>query len=309
MTSDGRALLRFWWLLAFGVVAAVLAGVVAVYHVKLSLPPKLEARKTVVYTASAQLLVNSSANPYLRTGVTTVQPRPAKTVEPRTTSKKGTGTSSGSLSTIPQAPNVSVQTPDTRPLVDAANFFPLLIESAQVTARRTKMFGPLRGTITARAIYSSSTATRFRASDFPVIVISGTAATAAKAKRLAQATSLAFQRWLVDKQNRSRVPRGQRILLEQLQAPTSATPSGGTKYGLPLFIAFVVLGAFIGLAVVLDRMFPRREPAAIEPAPTPSLPRAESEREETGMVALEEKTQAVAASPRPVPRWHRVSGD
>ncbi len=266
-----RVLKGFWWLPLLGVVFGLIVAVEVVYSVHFSIPPTLRHRQHATYTASALVLVNSTANPYLRTGVTNVVPRPPKNQAVRSTKGQG-GKSPQSpsqvLTQIPQPPSVTMHAPDTHTLVQAANLFPLLIESDQIAVVRKQMFGDLTGTVTAKALYSFVTPSRFKQSAFPIIQISATAPGHKAAVKLAQDTTLAFQHWLIASQNASGVPYGQRILVQELQAPHGAIRGGGTKKSVPLAVGFLVFAAFVGLAFVLDRLFPVGTGA---PALTPAL--------------------------------------
>ena len=200
------ALKRFWWLCGIGLVAAVVAAFLSVY----SFSPStftVHHRARPTYTASALMLVNSAANPYLRTAVT-VAPPTTKAAAPATTAG---GTASATSSAFAPAPTAGarppvVHAPDTHTLVQAANLFPLLIQSDQITRQRIAMFGQRKGVVTAKAVYSFVTPSRFKQSSFPVIEVQAAAGGPKAAKRLAQETTLAFTHWLVSSQNASRVP-------------------------------------------------------------------------------------------------------
>lgn len=263
-TSFVRAVRRYWWLVAAGAVAAVAVSALLVDSVSPGIPPKLKARHRPTYTASALVLVNSGVSPYLRTDVTNVVTRAPKT---RATRSTPATTTSGSrrrggakivaprvtrLQQVPQAPTVSLRAPETHTLVQAANLFPLLISSDQVASVRNSMFGPMKGTVTAKALYSFVTPSRFKQSAFPIIQISGTAKRAEAARRLAQDTTLAFRHWLAASQNASRIPNSQRILVQEIQSPKDVSVSGGTKISLPLALGLAVLAAFVALALLLD---------------------------------------------------------
>jgi len=244
------ALKRFWWLGAVGVVAAGLAAFLMLYSLQLS-PLKLSHRAKPTYSASSLLLVNSAANPYLRTAVSTAAPA---TTTPAP-SRKGTASL---FHSAPQSTRVATtHAPDTQTLVAAANLFPLLIESDKISTRRTHMYGTLAGTVTAKAIYSFVTPSRFKPSSFPVIQVTAAASGPKAAKKLAQETTSAFTSWLVANQKASHVPPSERILVQELQAPTHATATGRAKKSLPLAIGAFVLAAFLGLAILLDRLIPR----------------------------------------------------
>lgn len=256
------ALKRFWWLCGIGLVVAVAAAFLSVY----SFSPStftLHHRARPTYTASALMLVNSAANPYLRTAVTVTPTTNAATAAK--TARSTTSATSGAFVPPPTAaaarPAV-VHAPDTHTLVQAANLFPLLIQSDQITRQRIAMFGNLKGVVTAKAVYSFVTPSRFKQSSFPVIEVQAAAGGRKAAKRLAQETTLAFTHWLVSSQNASRVPASERILVQELQSPRGAIATGGTKKSLPLAVGAVVFALFLALAILLDRFLPRRAPAS-----------------------------------------------
>lgn len=244
-----RPLIRFWPIILVGLVLAVILGTEMVATIKPGLPPKVKARTPPTYTATEVLLVNSAQNPLVRTAVTAVTPKPAKTVL-----RNGRSGASGSVTSVPQAPSVSVRTPDIGVLVRAANLYPRLIESDQVTAVRTKMFGPSHGHVAAAALNSFQTPTKYRPSSFPMIQLVATAKHAKGAIKLAENTAAAFETWLSDSQAKAGVPTAERILVDDLVRPTKATSSGGPKYGLPIFVGFFVLLVFAGIAIALDRL-------------------------------------------------------
>ncbi|HEV2590713.1 MAG TPA: hypothetical protein VGU02_02350 [Gaiellaceae bacterium] len=198
------------------------------------------------YTSTALLMVNSASNPYLRTSVSAVIQRTVKTQAARR----------AAAATQSPATSVSQQAPNTHALVEAANLFPLLIESDQTKARRTRMFGNLQGVITANALYSFVTPSRFKQSSFPVIAVNATARGPKLAEKLAQDTTLAFKSWLTSSEDASKVPVGQRIFVEELQSPSKSVASAGTKKSLPVALGIAVLLLFCGAAVLLDRLRP-----------------------------------------------------
>jgi hypothetical protein len=235
-------MLRYWWLLVIGLVAAQLAAVFFAYSVDFSsVPPKLEEREKPTYTALARLFVTSTESPYLRIGITRDLELPAATSEdPNATTSR----------TVLEEPN-------TRTLINAANLYPLLIESDMVTAVREKMFGRLPGVVRARALFSVSTPQRFEPSTVPVIELAAQGNSVKQAITLVQATSDAFRSWVVSEQKKAKVPPKQRILIQQLQTPRAATPFGGTSLALPVLVFVAIFCAFAVLAIVLDRVFPR----------------------------------------------------
>jgi hypothetical protein len=227
-----RASVRFSWLLIPGLVIAMFVSLEVLYRL-----PSFKPRTHPSYSATELLLVDSSSRPYVRTAVST----PA----------------AGSTSANSSSGASTTQPPDLKALVDAANLYPLLIQGDDVKRLRTRLYGPLPGTVQAAAIFSSKTAARFRPSAFPVIQITSTATGRKKAIRLARTTGTAFRRWLLTTQKQARVPARQRILIRELQAPEKAQLVSKPAYSFALLAGLAVALAFVAAAVVLDRLRPR----------------------------------------------------
>jgi zinc-ribbon domain len=228
------ALKSYWWLLLIGVAVAGVAAITSVAKVDFgTMPPGLERRVPFTYTATARLLVTSAETPYFRTTV------------PRTTElPDGTGTT-----TFRSAPDIGT-------LITSANLYPILIESDDVRSLREEMAGPLPGSVTARAIYAVSSASRFELSQVPVVEIYANASTYGGAVRLAGATVNAFTRYIDQVQDASNLEQEERILLKVLTRPDGAVASGGSSLSLPLMLFVLIVGAFAALALVLNRLFP-----------------------------------------------------
>jgi len=259
-----RALKRFWWLLVLGLGIAAIAAIAAVARIDFfSVPPSLEKRAQVVYTASARLLVTSSEAPYFRTTVT--RELPGGEGEPTTQTFAGA--------------------PDIGTLISTANLYPILIESDEVQQLRQEMAGPLPGAITTRAIYEVNSPSRFELSQVPVVEIYAHSNTYAGAVDLAQATVEAFMAYVDQTQDEAGLGREERILLQEIQRPDGAVASGGASLSLPLMLFVVVAAAFVVLAILLDRLFPfglalpRRWRAAPGPADDADIGEPSSEPE------------------------------
>jgi hypothetical protein len=238
-SSYGPALRRFWWLLAIG---ALVAAAIAFFMVYSFDDGKLAKREQPVYTAVARLFVTSGEAPYLRTTVPRYTDVPIGTA--------GTQTTSRPLSQVLDAP-------DTKTLVAATNVYPLLIESDDVSRLRTRLYGDLPGEITAQAIFSGATATRYQPSEIPVIELFATADRPGDAIALANATSKTFRQWMSREQNKAGIDEKQRILIQELEAPTDAVPTGGGGIALPVLALIAILTAFGAGAIMLDRLYPR----------------------------------------------------
>jgi zinc-ribbon domain len=233
-----RALRRYWWLLLIGVGVATLAAVAAVYRIDFgSVPPTLEKRAQVTYTASARLLVTSAEAPYFRTTV------------PRTTEGPASDDSESNATTFRSAPDLGT-------LISTANLYPVLIESDEVQRIRQEKAGVLPGSVTARAIYAVSSANRFELSQVPVVEVYANAGTYSGAVKLARATVEAFKTYIDRNQDAAGLDGDERILLQDLQRPEDAIATGGSSLSLPLMLFVVVSAAFAALAIVLDRLFP-----------------------------------------------------
>ncbi|MGH3112389.1 MAG: zinc ribbon domain-containing protein [Gaiellaceae bacterium] len=227
-----RALRRFWWLLVLGLGIAALAAIASVYRIDFfSVPPSLEKRAQVTYTAAAQLLVTSAEAPYYRTTVTR-----------DVTSGDETQEFAGA--------------PDIGTLISTANLYPILIESDEVQELRQELAGPLPGSVTTRAIYEVNSPSRFELSQVPVVEVYGHSNTYSGAVDIAQATVDAFLVYVDRAQDRASLRREERILLEEIQRPDGAVASGGSSLSLPLMLFVVIAAAFFALAILLDRLFP-----------------------------------------------------
>jgi hypothetical protein len=231
------ALVRFWWVVFLGVLVGVSVAAWMVYAL-----PSLTPREEPVYSAAARLFVTSAEGQYVRLSV----PTPVET--------PGGGGGGGG----PDSNLVIVdETPDFQPLLAAANLYPSLIESDQVAELREERYGLFQGDVFATAYTAVSTPQRFLAAQLPLIDIVATSPTAREAMALAQATADTFGIWIKREQDRAGVAPEDRILIQQLRAPSDAFPTGGPTFGLPILAAIAIAAAFVIIAVVLDQLFPR----------------------------------------------------
>lgn len=224
------ALLRFWWVVVVGAAVAIVAGG-AVY----------EHQPKPTYNVSANVLVNSPEAPYLRTA------------QPQAPSVKTIGGKKKSTSVATSAPTP----PNTQVLVNAANLYPLLIQSDVIAKLRRAKYGPTPGTVTATALASSTnTYGVYHPSPLPVITVKAHSQDAGQGKRLVNQTIRTFEDWIVQRQKASGVAPSQRISVEALQ--TTVHETGKRSKGMALFLSVVILLAFGAVAVVADRVRPRR---------------------------------------------------
>jgi hypothetical protein len=287
-----KAVRRFWWVVALGLGLAAFLAIATVYRVSL-FPPGLESREVQSYSSSARLLITSDQSSHLRSQITIFGPRQpvAPTdgeedegegnqgtgedqTEGNAEGEQGEGEAAGPSANAPPGQEViGVTSPDSGGwLIRQANLFPLLIESDAVADYRRKEFGEIPGTVTARGIYSFSTANRYELSQIPVIVLDAVSSDPESAVALADATAKAFVGWTQERQNANKIPRQDRIVVQQLNAPKAAASGGGESKTMPVLVFLVVAGAFALLAILLDRLFPptvRRPRADVEPIERP----------------------------------------
>lgn len=244
------AVRRFWWILAAGAVLAAFAALSARYTISV-IPPGLDEKTEVSYTASTRLLVTSSQNPYARTGVSFVEQVPGPDEGAAVEGEEGTSEGAASEETQP----VIISNPsDFNTLIRLANLYPLLIESDQVARYRHEQFGTLPGSVSAQGIYSVATGNRFELSEIPVIQLVAVSGTPRDAVELADKTAKAFIGWLEQEQRADEIPNRDRIVIDQINIPTAAAASSGPSTTLPLLVFVVVFAAFCFLAVLLDRL-------------------------------------------------------
>jgi hypothetical protein len=207
-----------------------------------------------IYTAADTVLVTSENAPYLRTA------------QMQITQTAGKGKIVKGKKPAPSS-QTTVVPPDTQVLVNAANLYPQFIQSDEIRKLRVALYGATPGIVTASALASSTnTYGVYHPSPLPLITVRTTSRKPEGAARLANNTVRAFGIWLLRRQKAAGIPKSQRITIEQLRVRV-AQSSGNSKLGLPVFAAVLVLLGFCGLAVLLDRVRPRREGALDGAAP------------------------------------------
>lgn len=241
MTGYADALRRFWWVLVIGLLFAMFAALSARFTVGF-LPPSLEEKDPVSYTAEARLLVNSASNLHYRAQVTTDIPR-----------ETGGGDESDSEETVP-----FVSAPDHNTIIRNANTYPFIIESDRLADYRRAEFGELPGVVSAQGATSVVTANRVELSEIPVIRLVAVAERPEDAIALADKTGKAFIGWLRQEQIEDKIRPEDRMVIEQLTTPQGAAASAGPSTTLPILVFVVVFAAFCVLAILLDRLVPQR---------------------------------------------------
>jgi len=231
-----------WWLLVIG----LLCGAFVTVHLA-------RKHKPASFSATAQLLVDSTERPFLRTGVSQGQSQPA-----RIHVKKLPGTGATVTTTTPASAQPTEQNPNTQLLVQTANLLPMVVTSDPVMSLRKKLYGNIPGTVTSKALYANNGVARFTLSQFPILEIDSVSNNAARAEKLANTTALALRHWVTKSQYQSHVPRAQRVVLRPLLTAKTVVAEMHTRRGLALLVGAVVVAVFFALAVGLDLLVPRR---------------------------------------------------
>jgi len=248
MNPTLRALLRFWWLVLAGLILGVIAGFLT-----------LQAKTNKEYVATSQIFVNAPSGPFLRTTdvvVTRQNPRPRVV---RTARGTGNGPTT-SVQLVRSPPVVVSEAPNTETLVNAANLYPLLIESDEVAAIKPI---PDSCAIESTGVFASTnTFGVFKASPVPVVSIRATCDEEADAIPATADRVTGFKTWVIMEQNRDKIPLKQRLLVQRLKVPTDTHTIGGPSAGLPVFVGVCVFLLFCGIAILLDRPRPEKEKTA-----------------------------------------------
>ena len=247
MTSYSAALKRFWWVVVLAALLGFALAVISVYRVAVSFPPKLTEREHPTYSAGTQLEVTSRLKPYYRTAIDV----PVVTATPATST----------TADAPERPTTIEQAPEVSTLVNAANYYPYVIEGDAVKALRERLYGKLDGEISATAIGATITPSRQEPGKLPFIQLIASSDSPQHAIDLAQQTADAFIRYVQVEQDQPRIRPNQRLIIKQIRKPSQTFAIGGTSLSLPMliFVAMTLVG--VAIAFLLDRIFPR--PVAI----------------------------------------------
>jgi hypothetical protein len=216
----------------------------------------LQAKANRQYVATSQIFVNAPSGPFLRTTDIVVTRQNPRTRVVRTPRGTGTGPTT-SVRTVPSPPSVVSEAPNTDTLVNAANLYPLLIESDEVAAIKPV---PPNCKIESTGVFASTnTFGVFKASPVPVVSVRATCDVKANAIPAATDRVDGFKTWVVTEQNRQKIPLKQRLLVQKLTTPTEARTINGPSAGLPVFVGLCVFLLFCGIAILLDRPRPEKD--------------------------------------------------
>ncbi len=111
--------------------------------------------------------------------------------------------------------------------------------------------GPLGGTVQTFPVLAGGE------TPVPMIIFDAIAPTPGAAVSLARRHVAAFKDYVTDEQNKSGIPQDERVVVNTLNAPQSATLLEARKKTRPILIFLTGLVAVLGLAFVLENLRPR----------------------------------------------------
>lgn len=159
--------------------------------------------------------------------------------------------------TLLSGDNNTTQFADPSSLVSLAALYSRLADS-DVVRNKVLSAGPLRGEVTTELLNADTN--DFNSGTLPLVQISGLSSTKADAVSLATRWTEAFTSYIEQQQDTAEVPANQRVVLEQVTAPTirevkTVKPRSLTR---PVAIIVAVLILFLGVILALDSQRQRR---------------------------------------------------
>jgi hypothetical protein len=222
-----RVLWRFKLLVVIGFLLAIVLA--ALSYIKLPTDGKITYRQTESWESLSQIFVTSKGFPWGSTGN-----RPEVPVAPEK---------------LKTDPNVL----DPVHLTGLAALYVRLATSDPVI-KAIERDGPLNGTL---AAYPVSSDDNGNGEPLPMVTFAATAATPDAAQNLARRHVDAFVSYIEARQQRSGLPRKERVVVEVAKQPQPATLMVGRKKTRPMVVFVAVMIAVIGLAFALENIRPR----------------------------------------------------
>lgn len=227
----GRVLRRFWPLVVTGVVLAIGLAFLSLVRVT---SHGVFYRKPVVWQSQAQLLLTEPGAPWFRSQI----PAP---------STGGTGSS-----TPPQSVN----------LAGLTDLYSQFANGDEVKRLMRAEGAPATWSITAAPAVPT-----IQYSALPVITLAGHANSANGAVSAVEYGRRALVEYVKLQQQAGKIPKGQRITLQIVQAATKPSVFQPRKKTLPIVVFLAVMALTIGLVFILENLRPRvRALAPAEPA-------------------------------------------
>jgi hypothetical protein len=219
-----RVLWRFRFLVLLGV---VLAGTLAIFSVVNISTNGLRYKQYELYSSSTRLIVTQQGFPYGRL----------------------LAQNSGISEEAAQSLNI--------PMADQNRLNGLTLLYAELATsdpvrRLMRRDGPISGRIIATPVVVQEG--RYT---LPLIDVVAIAVSPKRATRLAERAARAFETYLTDQQRLNKVPKADRVVVQQVERPRKIEVVRPRSKTLPIVIFFAVSFATIGLAFLLENMRPR----------------------------------------------------
>jgi hypothetical protein len=217
-----RVLWRFKYVVAAGSIVALLLSILTVAEL-----PSLKPRTPTIYGSNATLLITQPGFPW------------------------GSAVQQWAQSSRRQA---AVPAGDLARLTSLANLYVQLANSDVIRQLVVRETGP-QGKITAIQNYSMSPS--YYSTALPIMTLTGSSTSPAKAIAVTQAGVDSLTGYLKQKQQTAGIDDTQRVVVQELQRPRTTFVVQGTKKTLPIAVFLTVMLAVTGLCFVLENLRPR----------------------------------------------------
>lgn len=250
---------RFKWVVAGGLVFAVLLAVLAAYKPG---GAGLERRGSTSFSSQSSIFVTQAGFPWGR--ITLPETDASGAAAPTTTDEK-----SGSTTT-PTNPDNSRPFGSPARFTDQAILFSVIAASDQI--RKTLPGPPSADQVKAVAFDYTGNGNAFQ----PIIQITTTAATSGGAQKLNQQVIDALRKWLTTEQSQADIADNERVELSVLNKPSDPLMIDGPTMTPSLLAFFLVCLATLALVHILEAIRPR---AGTDPQQRPTVVGLDHEHE------------------------------
>jgi hypothetical protein len=229
---------RFKFVVAVGLLAAIMLAVLSAAKVNLNSSPHFKQRGTEQWASYTTVFVTQQGFPW--------------------------GRVNGDPNAVAPSTATSGFANPSR-FIGLAALFANLADSDPVLQLMRKT-GPMYGKIEAAPLTALNDPTDV----LPLISIAGLADSPARAESLVGRATVALKQYVANQQNQNSIKTKNRIELDTVKLPTKAKLLAGPSKTLPLLVFLVVLAATCALAFVLENLKPRVKLAARVPAEAPA---------------------------------------
>jgi hypothetical protein len=225
-----RVLWRFKWLVLVGLVLATGLAALSVEHISPGVPPKLTPRVKPVYQSQLSIMITEPGFPI------------------------------GSVAEANATDSFSALASLTSLYVGLGN--------SQAFSSAAKRAAPFTQTVVAAP--SFETLPSGYEVPIPVMTLTATADTPGHATVAATSAGVVFKQMVAKQQAEERIPKGQRIVLDEL-ATSKPLETGGAKKTLPVLVFLIIMVGVVALALILENLRPRVSSADSEDEAAPPV--------------------------------------